>query len=219
MKRISILLLLVTAAFAQTRSRLAEYALVLEDPPVAQKAQSRAALQSAEAQAHLQKVRGAQRSVLAELAARKVRVSFHVADPGQRRLRPRDAGPGRRHPAHPRREVDSVPAAIEARPQRGGQPDRCAGRLEHGRRQRQRRRRRAHRHHRYRHRPESSRLQGHRLHAARRISQGRHRLHQQQGDRGAKLRFHAGELFRPDLSPRPTTYRRATARATAPPSP
>ena len=46
-----------------------------EDPPVAQKAQSRVALQSAEAQAHLQKVRGAQRSVLAELAARKVRVA------------------------------------------------------------------------------------------------------------------------------------------------
>ncbi|MCX6630073.1 MAG: S8 family serine peptidase, partial [Candidatus Solibacter sp.] len=75
MKRISILLLLVTAAFTQTRSRLAEYALVLEDPPVAQKAQSRAALQSSEAQAHLQKVRGSQRRVLAELAARKVRVS------------------------------------------------------------------------------------------------------------------------------------------------
>ena len=57
MKRISVLILLVSAAFAQTRSRLAEYALVLEDPPVAQKVQSRAALQSAEAQAHLAKVR------------------------------------------------------------------------------------------------------------------------------------------------------------------
>ena len=75
MKRIFVLLLLVTAAFAQTRSRLAEYALVLEDPPVAQKAQSRVALQSAEAQAHLRKIRGAQSLVLAELAARKVRVS------------------------------------------------------------------------------------------------------------------------------------------------
>src|ERR1035438_2571587 len=75
MKRVSVLLLLVSATFAQARSRLAEYALVLEDPPVAQKAQSRVALQSAEAQAHLQKVRGAQRLVLAELAARKVRVS------------------------------------------------------------------------------------------------------------------------------------------------
>jgi minor extracellular serine protease Vpr len=76
MKRISVLLLLVTAAFAQTRSRLAEYALVLEDPPVAQKVQSRVALQSSQAQAHLQKVRGAQRLVLAELAARKVRVAY-----------------------------------------------------------------------------------------------------------------------------------------------
>src|ERR1039457_155534 len=75
MKRVSVLLLLVTAAFAQPRSRLAEYALVLEDPPVAQKVQSRVALQSAEAQAHLQKVRGAQRLVLAELAKRKVRVA------------------------------------------------------------------------------------------------------------------------------------------------
>jgi minor extracellular serine protease Vpr len=74
MKRISVLLLLVSAAFAQTRSRLAEYALVLEDPPVAQKAQSRVALQGAEALAHLTKVRKAQSLVLAELAARKVRV-------------------------------------------------------------------------------------------------------------------------------------------------
>ena len=75
MKQASVLLLLVTASFAQPRSHLAEYALVLEDPPVAQKVQSRAALNSAEAQAHLQKVRGAQRLVLTELAKRKVRVS------------------------------------------------------------------------------------------------------------------------------------------------
>ena len=75
MRRVSVLFLLVTAAFAQTRSRLAEYALVLEDPPVAQKVQPRVALQSTEAQAHLLKVRGAQRLVLAELAKRKVRVS------------------------------------------------------------------------------------------------------------------------------------------------
>src|ERR1035441_8001355 len=75
MKRVSVFLLLVAAAFAQTRSRLAEYALVLEDPPVAQKVQPRVALQSTEAQAHLQKIRGAQSRVLAELARRKVRVS------------------------------------------------------------------------------------------------------------------------------------------------
>ena len=74
MKRISVLLLLVTAALAQTRRPLAEYALVLEDPPVAQKAQSRVALQSSTAQAHLQKIRGAQSRVLAELARRNVRV-------------------------------------------------------------------------------------------------------------------------------------------------
>lgn len=75
MKRELVVLLLATAAFAQTRSRLAEYALVLEDPPVAQKAQSRIALQDSAAQSHLQKVRVAQRSVLAELAARKVHVT------------------------------------------------------------------------------------------------------------------------------------------------
>src|SRR5260370_4961932 len=75
MKRVTILLLLVTAAFAQTSSRLAEYALVLEDPPVAQKAQSSACVQRGDALGDLEKVRGAQRSVLAELAARKVRVS------------------------------------------------------------------------------------------------------------------------------------------------
>ncbi len=76
MKRISFLmLLLVTAAFSQTRGRLADYALVLEDPPVAQKIQSRAALKSSEALAHLVKVRGAQRSVIAELGRRNVRVS------------------------------------------------------------------------------------------------------------------------------------------------
>ena len=69
MKRVSVLLLLVTAAFAQTRSRLAEFALVLEDPPVAQKAQSRVALQSSAAQAHLQKIRGAQSRVCGRWAS------------------------------------------------------------------------------------------------------------------------------------------------------
>src|ERR1019366_4652740 len=73
--RTSVLLLLVTAAFAQTRRPMAEYALVLEDPPVAQKAQSRVALQSPAALAHLQKIRGAQGRVLAELARRNVRVA------------------------------------------------------------------------------------------------------------------------------------------------
>ena len=75
MKRICVLFLLIVSAFAQTTGRLAEYALVLEDPPVAQEAQSRVALQSIEAQAHMKKIRRAQSLVLAELAARKVRVA------------------------------------------------------------------------------------------------------------------------------------------------
>ncbi|MCU1235177.1 MAG: peptidase and in, kexin, sedolisin, partial [Candidatus Solibacter sp.] len=79
MKRISVLLpltlLITSAASSQTHGHLADYALVLEDPPVAQKIQSRVALKSAEAQAHLTKVRGAQRSVIAELGRRNVRVS------------------------------------------------------------------------------------------------------------------------------------------------
>src|ERR1039458_5694838 len=75
MIRISALMLLIGAAFGQSRGRLAEYALVLEDPPVAQKIPSRLALQSEEAQAHLRKLRAAQSTVLAELRKRKVRVS------------------------------------------------------------------------------------------------------------------------------------------------
>jgi uncharacterized protein (TIGR03437 family) len=70
----SALILLAFTAFGQTPSRLVDYALVLEDPPVARKAQSRIALQGAESQAHLQKIRKAQSGVLAELARRKVRV-------------------------------------------------------------------------------------------------------------------------------------------------
>ncbi len=68
------LILVAFTALGQTPSRLVDYALVLEDMPVARKAQSRTALQSAEAQAHLQKIRTAQSSVLAELARRKVPV-------------------------------------------------------------------------------------------------------------------------------------------------
>ena len=75
MQRVSVLILLASAAFAQPHGRLPEYALVLQDPPVARTIQSRAQLQSAAARAQLAKVRNAQRSVLAELAARKVRVT------------------------------------------------------------------------------------------------------------------------------------------------
>jgi uncharacterized protein (TIGR03437 family) len=67
--------LLASAVFGQTRSRLADYAVVLADPPVARKVQSRAALHDAAAQAHLQRIRSAQSSVLAELARRQVKVT------------------------------------------------------------------------------------------------------------------------------------------------
>jgi len=71
---LSALLLLAFAAFGQIRSHLADYALVLEDPPVAQKTQGRLALQSAQAQSQMQKIGTVQKIVLAELARRKVRV-------------------------------------------------------------------------------------------------------------------------------------------------
>jgi uncharacterized protein (TIGR03437 family) len=51
-----------------------DYALVLDDPPVARKVASRAALHSAAAQAQLQRIRSAQSSVLTELARRHVKV-------------------------------------------------------------------------------------------------------------------------------------------------
>ncbi len=69
-----VLILLASAAFGQTPSRLVDYALILEDAPVARKVQSRAELHGAVAQTHLQRIRGAQSSVLAELARRNVKV-------------------------------------------------------------------------------------------------------------------------------------------------
>src|ERR1035441_4552390 len=75
MKRaISALFLLVLAAFGQSRGRLVDYALLLEDAPVARKIQGRLALQSADAQAQLARIRTAQNSLLAELRSRKVSV-------------------------------------------------------------------------------------------------------------------------------------------------
>ncbi len=75
MKRVLPLLVLCFAAFSQTRSRLGEYALVLEDEPVARKVLSRVALRSPEAQAHTRRIRGAQAGVIAELERRGVAVT------------------------------------------------------------------------------------------------------------------------------------------------
>src|SRR6059058_3858588 len=75
MKRVLLPLLLAFAAFGQTRGRLGEYALVLEDAPVARKVQSRVALRSNEAQTHARKIRDAQSGVIAELERRGVAVT------------------------------------------------------------------------------------------------------------------------------------------------
>jgi uncharacterized protein (TIGR03437 family) len=75
MKRIALALLLSCAALSHTRARVAEYALILEDAPVAMKVPGRAAMQSEAARVHLQKVRGAQAAVVGELARRGVPVS------------------------------------------------------------------------------------------------------------------------------------------------
>ena len=73
-RTISALFLLVFAAFGQPRGRMAEYALLLADAPVAQGSQSRLALRSAAVEARVQSLRAAQGGVLAELARRKVAV-------------------------------------------------------------------------------------------------------------------------------------------------
>ena len=75
MNRALLALLLAFAAFAQTRSRLAEYAVVLPDEPVARKAQPRTALSTPAAQAQLQTIRQAQSAVKAELQRRKFRIT------------------------------------------------------------------------------------------------------------------------------------------------
>lgn len=75
MKRVLVVLALAIAAFAQTRSRLGEYALILDDQPVARKIQSRMALSSNQAHAQFQKIQQAQSAVMAELRGRKIRVT------------------------------------------------------------------------------------------------------------------------------------------------
>ena len=74
-KAILVLFLLVFTTYGQTRGRLADYALILTDPPVAQKTHSRLALGGPEAQQHLDRIRNAQSGVLAELKRRKVSVT------------------------------------------------------------------------------------------------------------------------------------------------
>ena len=75
MKRaISALFLLVFAGFGQSRGRMVDYALLLEDAPVARMTHFPLALQSSDAQAQMSRIRTAQSSLLAELQRRKVAV-------------------------------------------------------------------------------------------------------------------------------------------------
>ncbi len=73
MQRALIFLLVAGASFAQTGRRL-DYALILEDAPVAEHVRSRQDLRGAEARAHAERIRTAQRTVESELRRRNVKV-------------------------------------------------------------------------------------------------------------------------------------------------
>src|SRR5207244_2007558 len=64
-----------TAAFGQRGPAKFEYALVLEDSPVARKVESRAALQSAAAREHFARIGRAQAAVITGLKQRKMAVT------------------------------------------------------------------------------------------------------------------------------------------------
>src|ERR1044072_3713373 len=74
-KRSVVILLLAFAAFGQARSRLVEWALVLDDDPVARRGRSRAALRSSEGEAQVARVRAGQESLIGELRRRGVPVT------------------------------------------------------------------------------------------------------------------------------------------------
>jgi uncharacterized protein (TIGR03437 family) len=74
-KVVLVLFLLVFTAFSQSRGRLADYALILTDAPVAQNTHSRVALRSPDSQRYLERIRSAQSGVRAELKRRGVPVT------------------------------------------------------------------------------------------------------------------------------------------------
>src|SRR5579863_3417116 len=76
LRALLVLVALGALSFVQSRSHVGEYALILPDPPVAQKSHSRAELYNAAAQQQMQKIRIAQSSVMAELKRRKVAVQW-----------------------------------------------------------------------------------------------------------------------------------------------
>src|SRR4051812_38651800 len=74
-KRSVLTLTLAIAAFGQARSRLAEYALVLKEEPVARKVRSRTALRSSEGEAYAAGIRSTQDGLIGELKRRGVPVT------------------------------------------------------------------------------------------------------------------------------------------------
>jgi uncharacterized protein (TIGR03437 family) len=72
------LILLATVGLLNARSREADYALVLEDDPVAQSLASREALRAPETRARITRVLAAQKSVREALAARRIAVDTAV---------------------------------------------------------------------------------------------------------------------------------------------
>ena len=76
MSRAFLCLAFLAVSFGQSLPHRGEYALILQDAPVAQNTHSRAELASAAAKARLQAVRKAQAPVLAELQRRKIHVNY-----------------------------------------------------------------------------------------------------------------------------------------------
>ena len=74
MRRFLAVVLFAVAGLAQTRGRVADYALILEDAPAAQAGLSRADLFGARMGPRFDRIRAAQSGVLAELARRKIAV-------------------------------------------------------------------------------------------------------------------------------------------------
>ena len=76
MSRILLCLAFLGLSFGQSLPHRGEYALILQDAPVAENTHSRAELAGAASQARLQAVRKAQSPVLAELQRRKIHVNY-----------------------------------------------------------------------------------------------------------------------------------------------
>src|SRR5262245_60570716 len=72
MKNTLAVVLFLSCASGQPRARMGEYALILQDPPVAQVASGRQDLTSSLARAHRSRLEATQRGVRAELARRKL---------------------------------------------------------------------------------------------------------------------------------------------------